>query len=116
MLDLMAVSQDDGPMPLYLHTVYRILRDMRIEQQQAGTTFDYQSFKVRLADTAMTPAQLGPLHQRLDTLESFMPQAQTAFKQTYGLKRKGSNKAADRDGNDWSPVVCSTYTFLHTHL
>ncbi|RDL39289.1 uncharacterized protein BP5553_03629 [Venustampulla echinocandica] len=73
MLDLMAVSRDDGPMPLYLHAVYRILREMRIEQQEMGTAFNYASFKERLAQTAMTPAQLGPLHQRLETLESFMP-------------------------------------------
>jgi hypothetical protein len=35
-LDLMAVSQDDGPVPLYLHTVCRILRNMRVRQQEAG--------------------------------------------------------------------------------
>jgi hypothetical protein len=36
-LDLMAVKSDDGPMPLYLHTVYRILREMRMEQQREET-------------------------------------------------------------------------------
>ncbi|KAJ8063414.1 hypothetical protein OCU04_008634 [Sclerotinia nivalis] len=96
MLDLMAVNQDDGPMPLYLHVVNRILRDMRIEQQKAETTFDYQSFKLQLMGAGMTPAQMGPLNQRLDTLESFMPKAQTGAEQSYmrkgGFQGKGKEK------------------------
>ena len=89
MLDLMAVSQNDGPMPLYLHTLYRILREMRIEQQEDGTAFDYQSFLSRLMDTTMSPAQLGPLNQRLDMLESFMSKA-------------GKENVAARNGNKTS--------------
>jgi hypothetical protein len=96
-LDLMAVSQDDGPMPLYLHTVHRILREMRTEQQKTEIAFDYQNFKRRLMDSAMSPTQLGPLNQRLDTLESFMPR-QTAVGQV-----------AIGNGNDWTSVVRSTY-------
>ncbi|KAM0126316.1 hypothetical protein ACHAO1_010128 [Botrytis cinerea] len=111
MLDLMAVSQDDGPMPLYLHMVSRILREMRIEQQEAETSFDYQSFKLRLMDTGMTPAQLGPLNQRLDTLESFMLKAQTGADQPYirkvGSQGKGKGKgkgsAVGKSGNNWTP-------------
>lgn len=41
MLNLMAVGQDDGPMPLYEHTVKRILRELRMTQQQTQTRFDY---------------------------------------------------------------------------
>ena len=108
------MSQDDGPMPLYLHTVYRILRDMRIEQQEAGMAFDYQSFKRRLTDTAMTPTQLGPLNQRLDILESFMPKGQTAIEQIFMRKRE--KQGAARNGNDWISVVCSTYIPLHVYL
>ncbi|KAK1976874.1 hypothetical protein LZ30DRAFT_753201 [Colletotrichum cereale] len=70
MLDLMAVG--DGSMPLYLHVVTRILRDMRLEQQSKGSTFSYLSFKKKLAQTDLTPAQQAPLSQRLETLESFM--------------------------------------------
>jgi hypothetical protein len=77
MLDLMAVGQDDGPMPLYMHTVKRILREMRIIQQEKETGFDYQEFKRRLMSSNLTPAQLEPLSQRLETLESFMPKCQT---------------------------------------
>jgi hypothetical protein len=35
MLDLMAVGQDKGPVPLYMHTVQRILREMRLLQQES---------------------------------------------------------------------------------
>ncbi|KFY83986.1 hypothetical protein V500_09690 [Pseudogymnoascus sp. VKM F-4518 (FW-2643)] len=97
MLDLMAVSRGDGPMPLYLHAVYRILREMRIEQQETGTGFSYSTFKDRIARTEMTPAQLSPLTQRLDTLESFMPNSQTG---AILPRRKG--KPVRQYGNDWT--------------
>ncbi|RAH43519.1 uncharacterized protein BO95DRAFT_455018 [Aspergillus brunneoviolaceus CBS 621.78] len=77
MLDLMAVGQDDGQIPLYMHTVKRILREMRTLQQKAKTAFSYSAFKKRLLDSPLTPAQLEPLKQRLDMLESFMPRTQT---------------------------------------
>jgi hypothetical protein len=86
MLDLMAVSHDDGPMLLYLQAVYRILREMRIEQHGTGTAFSYTNFKERVAGTAMTPAQLSPLAQRLETLERFMPDTQTGATNS---RRKG---------------------------
>lgn len=96
----MAVNRDDGPMPLYLHAVYRILREMRVEQQEMGTAFSYTNFKKRIAQTEMTPAQLSPLTQRLETLESFMPNTQT------GATGKGrKSKAAVQHGNDWTTKV-----------
>lgn len=103
MLDLMAVKQDDGPMPLYLHTIYRILREMRIEQQNSGGSFDYSLFKQNVADTAMTPAQLGPLQQRLDTLESFMPNSQTK-ELRYSAFKKGKSVPVN-SGNNWTSKV-----------
>lgn len=105
MLDLMAVSHDDGPMPLYLHAIYRILREMRIEQQENRTSFSYANFKRRVAETAMTPAQLSPLNQRLETLESFMPQTQVQI--TGAMKIKGKAKASRQRGNDWTSMVSS---------
>ncbi|KFY67437.1 hypothetical protein V496_01628 [Pseudogymnoascus sp. VKM F-4515 (FW-2607)] len=97
MLDLMAVNRDDGPMPLYMHAVYRILREMRVEQQEMGTAFSYTSFKKRIAQTEMTPTQLSPLTQRLETLESFMPNTQT------GATSKGrKSNVAVQHGNDWT--------------
>jgi len=99
MMDLMAVNPDDGPMPLYLHAITRILRDLRIEQQQTNEHFNYLEFKQRVEECAMTPAQLMPLTQRLDTLESFMPNSQTT-KAGANLRRKKSSKV--ESGIDWS--------------
>ncbi|KAI3049462.1 hypothetical protein CBS147353_11678 [Aspergillus niger] len=91
------VGQDDGPMPLYMHTVKRILREMRMEQQATHTGFDYCTFKKKVLDSNLTPAQLEPLKQRLEMLESFMPQLQT-------LPISGKKKAASK-GIDWKPKV-----------
>jgi hypothetical protein len=95
----MAYRHNDGPMPLYLHIVYRILRDMRIAQQETGTSFSYVKFKQQVNDSTMTSAQLGPLNQRLDTLESFMPKAETDI---FGKKKR---KALDRTGTNWENKV-----------
>ncbi|KAL7795120.1 hypothetical protein V8C37DRAFT_44510 [Trichoderma ceciliae] len=98
MMDLMAVSSVQGGIPLYLHVVQRILRDLRIEQQISETTFNYHKFKQRLMGEALTPAQLQPLQQRLDTLESFMVKEQVVHV---------SNKKAMQSqgkGNDWKPI------------
>ncbi|GKU22006.1 unnamed protein product [Fusarium langsethiae] len=79
MLDLMAVSSiKGGGLPLYLHIVSRILRDLRIKQQRTGATFDYATFKTQVEQQDLTEGQLLPLQQRLDTLESFMVPAQTS--------------------------------------
>lgn len=101
MLNLMAVGQDKGPVPLYMHTVQRVLREMRLLQQEKGSQFDYQDFKRRILDSDLLPSQLEPLKQRLETLESFMPSQQA--KPTSGLnKKKGKSKAA---GSSWAPEV-----------
>ncbi|GAB1201002.1 hypothetical protein APSETT444_010386 [Aspergillus pseudonomiae] len=71
-MDLMAVKQENGEMPLYMHTVKRILREMRIEQQGTKGPFDYQAFKSKIIYGGLARRQLGPLKQRLETLESFM--------------------------------------------
>lgn len=67
----MAVSTG-GNMPLYMHIIQRILRDLRIAQQKSGKDFSYADFKQRIECEAFTEAQRAPLKQRLDTLESFM--------------------------------------------
>ncbi|CZS99912.1 uncharacterized protein RAG0_08179 [Rhynchosporium agropyri] len=96
MLDLMAVNTEDGRMPLYLHEITRILRDMRVLQQQIGGSFNYAEFKRQIELSPMTPAQKAPLTQRLDTLESFMPRSQT------GAKDKQVMNHSNVDGNDWT--------------
>ncbi|KAH0421639.1 hypothetical protein CcaCcLH18_13318 [Colletotrichum camelliae] len=70
MLDLMAFQE--GAKPLYLHVIQRMLRDMRLEQQEKGSLFDYTKFKKALAREKFLQGQQGPLQQRLETLESFM--------------------------------------------
>jgi hypothetical protein len=72
-LDLMAVKPEEGSVPLYVNTVIRILREMRMSQQATGARFDYQTFKSEILEADLTPAQLAPLSQRLAMLESFMP-------------------------------------------
>jgi hypothetical protein len=103
MLDLMAVSSENGPMPLYLHAINRILRELRIEQQETSGSFNYVKFKKRVMASDMSPAQLGPLNQRLDTLESFMPAWQTEMdeKKVVNMPKKITKLV----GNDWSVKV-----------
>ncbi|KAI6083845.1 hypothetical protein F4821DRAFT_280569 [Hypoxylon rubiginosum] len=87
MMDLMAVKEG-GAMPLYLHVINRILRDLRLEQQKTGSSFKYSTFKEMIAsELSLTPAQRGPLAQRMDTLESFLVKEQ----------------ALPTAGNDWKP-------------
>ncbi|KAF5570113.1 P-loop containing protein [Fusarium pseudoanthophilum] len=77
-VNLMAVSSiQGGGLPLYLHVVSRILRDMRIAQQQTNSAFDYKAFKTAIGKESLTEGQLLPLQQRLQTLESFMVTEQT---------------------------------------
>ncbi|GAB1198431.1 hypothetical protein APSETT444_007750 [Aspergillus pseudonomiae] len=96
-MDLMAIGQKDGQIPLYIHTVKRILRELRILQQEAGTPFNYQEFKRRVLGSELTRDQLGPLKQRLDTLESFMPREQV------NISRSKESKVAN--GSIWDSVV-----------
>lgn len=100
MLDLMAVDRDNGAVPLYLHTVQRILREMRLLQQSTGSQFDYLDFKSRVLCSGLLPSQLEPLKQRLDTLESFMAPKQASA--SYRMKGKSRKKSA---GSSWIPKV-----------
>jgi hypothetical protein len=69
-------------------------------QQQTNGTFNYAEFKRQVAATTMTPAQLVPLTQRLDTLESFMPKSQT--------EELPAKKPRDEGGNSWTIQVRTT--------
>lgn len=101
MLDLMAVSSGTS-MPLYLHVLNRVLRDLRIKQQENGGSFDYAAFKRNMFSQELTDQQLAPLKQRLDTLESFMVEQQAkAYVQGGQANPKTSTKATR--GNDWAP-------------
>ncbi|PHH60585.1 hypothetical protein CDD81_1441 [Ophiocordyceps australis] len=103
MLDLMAVSSSQGgSMPLYLHVVTRILRDLRVVQQSNDSSFNYKGFKQALALTELTVAQSNPLQQRLETLESFMVKRQVETAKVAWNKHKASTPSA-RQGNSWTP-------------
>ena len=96
MLDLMAVSTDDGSVPLYVHTLSRILRRLRLEEQNSDRPFEYSRFIQLVENEGLSPGQKAPLQQRLDTLESFMARRRV----------KPSRSRVDKsDGNDWSPKV-----------
>ncbi|RYP07738.1 hypothetical protein DL765_009030 [Monosporascus sp. GIB2] len=100
MMDLMAVKEG-GNMPLYLHVVSRILRELRLEQQNTNSTFKYAAFSSKIRVEPLTVAQRNPLIQRLETLESFMVKEQVKAPIPRGRRRRGlSNK---NTGNDWTP-------------
>ncbi|KAH7261681.1 hypothetical protein BKA59DRAFT_447931 [Fusarium tricinctum] len=104
MLDLMAVSSiQGGGMPLYLHVISRILRDMRITQQQTDSAFDYKAFKAAIDRESLTEGQLVPLQQRLETLESFMVRSQTVKDNPSGKSKDKSKKKINSgmQGESW---------------
>lgn len=103
MMDLMAV-REGGSMPLYLHVVARVLRDLRIQQQMTGSAFKYAAFRQMIELEQLTGAQRGPLIQRLDTLQSFMvkEQAEAVLPSTAGKKKK-KHYNPQVSGNDWTP-------------
>lgn len=103
-MDLMAVRKGET-MPLYMHVVNRVLRDLRLRQQQTGAPFDYQAFKKLLAREDLTESQRVPLAQRLDTLESFMAPRAEAVPQQQQQQQKKKMKAAPAKpaGNEWAP-------------
>ncbi|KAF2706404.1 hypothetical protein K504DRAFT_505350 [Pleomassaria siparia CBS 279.74] len=53
MIDVMAVSTN-GSMPLYLHIVNCILRDLRLEQQQTSSAFNFRAFRRMLDAEGLT--------------------------------------------------------------
>ncbi|KAI1342084.1 hypothetical protein F5Y15DRAFT_430534 [Xylariaceae sp. FL0016] len=93
MLDLMAFV--DGNRPLYMCVIERILRDMRVAQQETGAGFSYATFIGLLNGETLTPDQRRPLDQRLDTLESFLVQKRSTA--------CGRLKKEKRTGTNWCP-------------
>jgi hypothetical protein len=103
-------------LPLYLGVIERILRELREEQQENGGAFNYGKFKSRVKEAALTDAQLGPLQQRLETLESFMVERQAKAVDIFKPKNKNPKKKDGSQeeqakkgpvaGNDWTAKVC----------
>ena len=107
MLDLMAFNAQNGS-PLYLHVINRILRNLRIEQQLGNTRFDYTKFKERLFMEDLSEAQVSPLKQRLETLESFMVAEQANAYNAARVNLPPPKKSAPKRGGMSSQGTLST--------
>jgi hypothetical protein len=70
----MAVGSE-GDMPLYMHSLIKILREMALSSQ-GQEAFNYKLFRAKLDSETFSCGQNGPLQLRLDLLESFMKQVQ----------------------------------------
>lgn len=123
---LMGVNKLQGSgaaLPLYLSVIARILREIREDQQVTGKPFKYRFFKEQVKEAALTEAQLGPLQQRLETLESFMVEAQAKSYDIFAKPAKGKKgkglvaeprkiRKGPVVGNDWTPKVRASVSFL----
>ncbi|KAI1203251.1 hypothetical protein F5X97DRAFT_283926 [Nemania serpens] len=96
MMELMAVGS--GTMPLYMHVVQRVLRDLRLDQQRNNTPFSYSDFKQRIERQDWRPEQFPPLKQRLDTLESFL-----AGESRSAQKASQPAKPGKTNSTSWTP-------------
>lgn len=107
MLDLMAVSSVQGSLPLYLHVINRILRDMRLDQQNKNKSFNYADFKKKLVEASLSDGQKAPLQQRLETLESFMPKSQVPVGDISGrlMPPVKASHGASPHGTNWTAEV-----------
>jgi hypothetical protein len=94
MLELMAF---DRAQPLYAQVIQRILRDMRLQQQEHSESFNYLNFLNLLKQEQLSPDQKRGLGQRLDTLQSFMIEGQ--------VNRSMTGRRALQRGTDWTPTV-----------
>ncbi|MCJ1397594.1 hypothetical protein MMC11_000789 [Xylographa trunciseda] len=108
MMNMMAVKEKDGPVPLYIEVIHRILRQMAIESRGAKG-LDYNNFRQRLTLEGFSRDQNGPLKLRLDLLESFMeepqkppqsyvPPLRPQFTETKAGRRNGRAWDAEQEG------------------
>jgi DNA helicase HerA-like ATPase len=78
---LMAFSDKDSAMPLYMSVILRLLRQLAIS---TGGSFDYLAFKKLLEKERLTKDQLGPLNLRLELLESYLDLSPASRKASSG--------------------------------
>ncbi|MCJ1245582.1 hypothetical protein MMC30_002786 [Trapelia coarctata] len=93
MMNLMAVNKNDGPMPLYIEVILRILRAMSIESKGAPG-LNYAAFRNRLALEGFSGQQNVPLKLRLELLESFMEEPPKQISRPEFSDTKAGRKAA----------------------
>lgn len=68
MLKLMAFSESEGSVPLYMEVIQRILREIAI----SGKKFQFDAFLQRIKKERFQPAQEVTMNMRLALLKSFM--------------------------------------------
>ncbi|KAK4996038.1 hypothetical protein LTR66_004263 [Elasticomyces elasticus] len=81
MLRLMAFSDRDDAMPLYMESIIRILKEMAVESMGASG-LKYKATLQRVNEEPFAREQKGPMRLRLQLLESFMETGMKAFKRT----------------------------------
>ncbi|CZT20406.1 uncharacterized protein RCC_06266 [Ramularia collo-cygni] len=97
---LMAVATKEGPPPLYMEVVQRILRDLAINSE----VFDYLQFKKLLANEQLTKDQTSPMSLRLGLLESFMdPSSLLGSGQSFNGKKFYGHKSGSKDKGSLNP-------------
>ncbi|KAI9841639.1 MAG: hypothetical protein M1837_000486 [Sclerophora amabilis] len=70
MMKLMAVKDSDGPIPLYMESLQKILREMA--KTSGGGPVDYDTFERKIGLEKLDAKQNGPLKLRQDLLKSFL--------------------------------------------
>lgn len=92
---LMAVATKEGPPPLYMEVVQRILRELAMKSD----VFDYLHFKSLLSKEQLTKDQTSPMSLRIGLLESFMdPTALLGSGQSFNGKSFYGYKAGGAAG------------------
>lgn len=82
---------------LYIQVIYKVLREMRIDEQHKGDGFNYSLFKKMMDVESLSRDQLGPLKQRLDVLESFMNKEHAKAYQMQSTQRTERQQPFTRD-------------------
>lgn len=97
LMTFMAATDNGEGLPLYMHSVLRVLREMALEPN-AKPGIDYRDFRMRVEMLGLSPGQKIPLGLRLDLLEEFIEE------QTTLPKIAKTNTTPRKKGNDWEPV------------
>ncbi|CAK1354204.1 unnamed protein product [Cercospora beticola] len=93
---LMALAEKEGPPPLYMEIIQRILRRMAIENTTAKS-FDYKRFHALLDQENLSREQRAPMNLRFSLLESFMHPDDVPYRanETWRPKPIGNNRLFD---------------------
>ncbi|KAK5136812.1 hypothetical protein LTR08_002108 [Meristemomyces frigidus] len=99
MLKLMAFSESEGSVPLYMEVIQRILRQRAME----GKPFSFKEFEGELDKQQFTPGQQSMMNMRLDLLKSFFATATALRGGRMSLwEQKAAQEAAARQATGWN--------------